>query len=106
MRVAFFNSSAVVVNVAKFKDSFTGDFANFYIEAVTSHKVLSEGEIAAIGESGTTNLTNPYSKWVWNEEYQRYEAPISRPTEPLAPNEEYVWNDDLGAWAVFEDTNP
>lgn len=106
MRVAFFNGSNIAINVSKFRDDFTGNFADFYGEGVTSHQILAAGEIAVIGESGTQTIVSPYSKWIWDDSTQLWAAPIAKPSEALEKNQIYVWNDSAGTWDIDEDNRP
>ena len=42
----------------------------------------------------------PYNSWVLVEDSCTWEAPVPMPTEPLAENEVYVWNEDTISWIV------
>ena len=42
----------------------------------------------------------PYNSWVLVEDSCTWEAPVPMPTEPLAENEFYVWNEETTSWIV------
>jgi hypothetical protein len=46
----------------------------------------------------------PFNSWVLDENTWRWEPPVALPTEPLADNLEYFWNEAIVNWDTKERT--
>ena len=44
----------------------------------------------------------PFNSWILDENTWRWEPPVEVPTEPLAPNQRYFWNEDIVNWDIQE----
>ena len=44
----------------------------------------------------------PFNSWVLDENTWRWEPPVVLPTEPLADNLEYFWNEAIVNWDIQE----
>jgi len=44
----------------------------------------------------------PFNSWVLNENTWRWDPPVEVPTEPLASNLRYFWNENIVNWDIQE----